>query len=91
MNRETHEQVPINLSIHLKQGKIQNKYIIDTVQKMKLPINPNQDGVGAKRPPTSFSLVTSTNVGISPQNFLTFSFNPLPQWCKISSLYLVPV
>ena len=91
MNRETHEQVPINLSIHLKQGKIQNKYIIDTVQKMKLPINPIQDGVGAKRPPTSFSVVTSTNVGISPKNFLNFSFNPLPQWCKISSLYLVPV
>ena len=30
---------------------------------------------GTKRSPTSFSLVTSTNVGISPQNFLTFSFN----------------
>ena len=28
-----------------------------------------------KGPPTSFSLVTSTNVGISPQNFLTFNFN----------------
>ena len=26
--------------------------------------------------PTSFSPVTSTNVGSSPQNFLTFSFNP---------------
>ena len=26
--------------------------------------------------PTSFSPVTSTNVGISPQNFLTFSSNP---------------
>ena len=25
---------------------------------------------------TSFSSVTSVNVGISPQNFLTFSFNP---------------
>ena len=35
--------------------------------------------VGAKSPPpsaTSFSSVTSTNVRISPQNFLTFSFNP---------------
>ena len=29
-----------------------------------------------KGPPTSFFPVTSTNVGISPQNFLTFSFNP---------------
>ena len=27
-------------------------------------------------PPTSFSPVTSTNVRISPKNFLTFSFNP---------------
>ena len=31
---------------------------------------------GAKRPPTSFSIVTSTSVGLKPQNFLTFSFNP---------------
>ena len=43
--------------------------------------NPIQDGggqwrAGQKGPPTSFSPVTSTNVGISPQNFLTFSFNP---------------
>ena len=27
-------------------------------------------------PPTSFSRVTSTNVGFGPKNFLTFSFNP---------------
>ena len=26
--------------------------------------------------PTSFSPVTSTNVGFGPQNFFTFSFNP---------------
>ena len=32
--------------------------------------------MGAKRPPTSFSFVTSTNVGISPKNFLTFGFKP---------------
>ena len=39
--------------------------------------NPIQDGWGVKKaPPTSFSHVTSTNVTISPQNFLTFSFNP---------------
>ena len=39
--------------------------------------NPIQDGgEGAKRPiPTSFSPVTSTNVGIRHQNFLTFTFN----------------
>ena len=53
--------------------------------------------MGAKRPPTppppltSFSLVTSTNVRISPKNFLTFSFNLSPHWCKISRSYLVPV
>ena len=33
-------------------------------------------GGGAKRLSTSFSPVTSTNVRISPKNFLTFSFNP---------------
>ena len=31
---------------------------------------------GQKGRPTSFSNVTSANVGIIPQNFLTFSFNP---------------
>ena len=49
--------------------------------------NPIQDG-GAKRPlPISFSPVTSTNVGISSQNFLTFCFNPfatLPPCCRYS-------
>ena len=30
----------------------------------------------AKRSPTSFFPVTSTNVGVSSQNFLTFSFSP---------------
>ena len=36
-------------------------------------------GGGGKKapPPTIFSPVTSTNVGVGPQNFLTFSFNPL--------------
>ena len=36
------------------------------------------DGGGRQKapPPTSFSSVTSTKVGVSPQNFLTFSFNP---------------
>ena len=29
-----------------------------------------------RSPPTSFSPATSTNIGISPQNFLIFSFNP---------------
>ena len=30
----------------------------------------------AERSPSSFSSVISTNVGINPQNFLTFSFHP---------------
>ena len=42
--------------------------------------NPIQDGGGRGGqkgpPPTNFCPVTSTNVGISPQNFLTFSLNP---------------
>ena len=46
---------------------------------MKSGFNPvqDEDGSGAKQPPspTIFSSVTSTNVVISPQNFLTFSFN----------------
>ena len=38
--------------------------------------NPIQDG-GPKRPPLPvFSPVTSTNVGISHQNFVTFSYDP---------------
>ena len=51
-------------------------------EKIDLTINPIQDGgVGrggqTPHPPTGFfSSVTSANVGISPQNFLTFSFNP---------------
>ena len=43
-------------------------------------------GGGKKAPPTSFSPVTSTNVGFGPQNFLTFSFNPfstLAKNCKV--------
>ena len=36
------------------------------------------EGGGGKRPPTSFSPVTSSSVGINPSNFLTCSFNPFP-------------
>ena len=31
---------------------------------------------GKKAAPTNFYSATSTNVGISPKNFLTFIFNP---------------
>ena len=36
----------------------------------------DKEKVRHKDPRTSFFPVPSTNVGISPQNFLTFSFNP---------------
>ena len=42
---------------------------------MKHPIQDGGGG-GKKASPTSFSPVTSTNVWISPQNFLTFHFSP---------------
>ena len=39
-------------------------------------------GAGQKGPSTSFSPVTSTNVGIIPQNFLIFGFNPFTTLVK---------
>ena len=54
------------------------KYRHEHIKKTLLfirKLNPIQDGGGQKDPPTSFSPVTSTNVGVGPQNFLTFSFN----------------
>ena len=48
-----------------------------TAQKrQKSPSYQGDKGEGGKKvPPTSFSPVTSTNVGISNKNILTFSFN----------------
>ena len=43
---------------------------------------------GQKDTPTSFSHVTSTNVGFGPQNFLTFSFNPFAT--LVQNFKLVP-
>ena len=44
---------------------------------ISINFNPIQDGgVGKKALLTSFSPVTSTSVGISPQNVLAFIFNP---------------
>ena len=54
----------------------------DIIKMEDFDLNPIQDGGGGggrgtKRPlSTSFSSVTSTNVGFRPKNFLTFSFNP---------------
>ena len=51
--------------------------------KPELKLNPIQDGGGGQKGPfTSFSPVTFTNVGIRPQNFLTFSFNPFDRLVK---------
>ena len=46
---------------------------MSTQWEIDLILNPIQDG--GKGLPTSFSPVTSTNVGIRPQNFLTHTFN----------------
>ena len=48
---------------------------MSTQWEIDLILNPTQDGGGGGRPPTSFYLVNSTNVGIRPKNFLTFIFN----------------
>ena len=45
---------------------------------------PIQDGGKQKKPPLSPQTifpVTSANVGLSPQNFLTFRFNPFCHTC----------
>ena len=39
-------------------------------------LNPIQDGGRGKKAPYQFFLLTSAKVEISPQNVLTFSFNP---------------
>ena len=54
-------------------------YFLCVLQRLVRNINPIRNGgeEEAKSPPsTSFSPVTSTNVGFGPQTFLTFSFNP---------------
>ena len=50
--------------------------IIRTNETYRSPLTLFRMGLGQKGPPISFSPVTSTNVETSPQNFLTFSFNP---------------
>ena len=53
--------------------------VIICKSSIKSVVNPIQDEEGwgwAEAPPTSFAPVTSTNIRISPQNFLTFSVNP---------------
>ena len=46
--------------------------------------NTIEDYAAKRPPPISFSPVTSTNVRISPENFMMYSFKTfLPYWCKI--------
>ena len=59
------------LFFNLRVPKSLSRFILSSCS-----INLVQDGGGAKRPPISFSTLTSTNVGISTQILLTFSFNP---------------
>ena len=70
----------VNIYVAYEITNFPNIHSYPTLDKVLFrAVNPIQDGVGGQKgppPPTSFSPVTSTNVGISPQNFLTFSFNP---------------
>ena len=52
-------------------------------QVFQLFFNPIHDN-----PTTNFSSVTSTNVGISLQNFLTFSYNPFAT--RVQSFKVIP-
>ena len=45
----------------------------DFVDTIFYNVNPIQDGGRAKRPPASFSSVTSANVEVTPRNVLTFT------------------
>ena len=49
--------------------------IFTTFDYFSAQFNPIQDGRLGKKAPTSFSPITSTNVGISHQNFLAFRLN----------------
>ena len=63
--------------LRLVSGHLKTKTMCEHV------VNPIHDGGGGGgqkgTPATSFSSVTYTNVGISPKNFLTFSFKPFPR------------
>ena len=72
--RSSHPKVFCKKVVHKIHRK--TSFIIKLQAQASDLINPTQDGEASKKvPATSFSPVTSTNVEISPQNFLTFSFN----------------
>ena len=64
--------------VYQKQSTKSNFFIQSIfILKKCFHFNPIQDGGGGQKAPLPvFSPVTSTNVEIRPQNFLTFSFNP---------------
>ena len=68
----------INILKLCRHSGIANPSITHSITLIKKELNPIQDWGGSKSHPnpTSFSPVTSTNVPVRPQNFLTFSFNP---------------
>ena len=65
--------LPFLISTALIITKEQNMYV-QSVGSTGFTLNPIQKGHPTRY--ISFLPVTSTNVGISPQNLLTFSLNP---------------
>ena len=61
------------LSLH---PNYDNSYLFVNGAEIYNPIQEEQKAPPPPSPTTSFSPVTSTNVGFSTANFLTFSFNP---------------
>ena len=55
--------------------KLNKSFVFKTRPEIGETSNPIQMRVGQKGSPTSSSTVNSSNVRISPQNFLSFSFN----------------
>ena len=62
-----------SIPLHFKAEVLQSRFILSFIQ-----LDSILDGEGGaqKGPPSRFSLLTYINLGISLQNFLTFSFNP---------------
>ena len=67
------------ISAAMKSGSIKGpakKRFANVIKTLTLQIlNPIQDGEAKKVPPSSFSPISSTNIGIIPHSVLTFSFN----------------
>ena len=61
---------------HLRHVSSKQVLLVTYTFKLATNINPIQDAGGQKIPLTRFPPVTSTNVGITLKNFMTFSFNP---------------